>query len=187
MLKFGLFAVVSLFVGLTQAQANFGVHAGVGIPFLSQYGLNYQFSDKFGVAATYNLLDLSSSGVSTTLSMPELMFNYHPFSGAFFAGLGVGQETLKVSATAINPNDVSIDVKATTMIAKVGWMWGIANRGFWFGVDYSLISPSGSTQSVTAPGVPTSDPDYIEALDAAKKFGETSFANLTFARIGWLF
>ena len=66
-------------------------------------------------------------------------------------------------------------------------MWGINDGGFWFGIDATYIMPSNAKSTITAPGVPTTDQAYIDLVDANKKFGETSYANVTFARFGWFF
>lgn len=182
--------VACLFIGSSAHAASkggFGLHVGVGVPFLSQAGFDYQMSDKFGLSLGYNMLDLSVGDAKSKLSMPELLLRYHPFSGSFYLAAGVGQETLNVSATATGGAKAEIDVKATTTIVKTGWMWGAGDGGIWFGMDVSFISPSGAEQTITAPGVPTSDQAYIDALDAAKKFGETAYTNITFARLGYLF
>lgn len=166
----------------------FGLSVGLGSPFLTQAGLNYKMSDRVGFSLGYNLLDLSLGTAGVKLAMPELLVHYHPFMGSYFVALGVGQETLDVTASDLTTGyKTAVNVTAMTGIVKTGWMWGIGNNGFWFGVDASYIMPSGATQSITAPGVPTTDPSYQDALDAAKKFGETAYMNITFARMGWIF
>ncbi len=180
-----LFSVQSFAAGKA---TGFGLSVGTGIPFLGQVGANYQFSDKINFYGTYNILSLDSGSAKVELAMPEVGVLYHPFSGAFFIGAGLGQETLEVSATdADTSQEVRADVDAMTAIAKLGWMWGAANGGFWFGLDVAYISPLNSDVTVTAPGVPTSDPDYQDTVDAAEKFGESAYINFTFARIGYIF
>lgn len=120
--------------------------------------------------------------------MPELMLQYHPFAGSFFIGLGAGQESLLAKSTeTLTGTEVKVEVKATTTIVKSGWMWGLANNGFWFGIDAAYIMPSGAKTTITAPGVLTTDPSYLDAVDAAEKFGNASYLNITFARLGWVF
>lgn len=165
-----------------------GLSVGLGIPFMSQAAVNYKVSDKFGFHAGYNLFSLDAGDAKVELSMPELMVHYHPFAGAFFLGAGLGQEKLDISSTDLGTgNTVALEVEATTTIFKIGWMWGIQDEGFWFGIDYAFISPSGAKETITAPGVPTTSDAYLDAQDAAKKFGETAYGNITFARFGWIF
>lgn len=165
-----------------------GLQVGLGLPFVSQAGFHYKATDKFGFSLGYNLLDFSLGDSKTKLSMPEFLVHYHPFSGSFFVAAGVGQENLKVSATDITTGtEVAIEVAATTTVIKTGWMWGITNGGFWFGIDMSYVMPSGGTPTITAPGVPASSQSYIDAVEAADKFSKTAYTNFTFARLGWIF
>ena len=176
---------------LLQAKAaggsGFGGHFGMGLPFLSQYGLNYQFSDKFGISASQNVFSVEVDSVKVELSLPEIMFNYHPFGGAYFIGLGVGQQSFEVSTGTTGVDRVAIEVEAMNTILKTGWMWGLADQGFWFGIDFAMMSPSNAESTITAPGVPTTDQAYIDAKEAADQYGESSYSNLTFARFGYIF
>lgn len=182
-----------LFIANSQVHAassssGIGVQTGLGIPFLSQGGIHYKASDKFGLAIGYNLLEFTFGYSKTSLSMPEVLLHFHPFSGAFFIAAGAGKENLKVTASDGTPStDVAIEVSATTTIIKTGWMWGIGDGGFWLGIDMSYVMPSGGTTTITAPGVPTTTQAYIDALEAADKFGKLSYTNLTFIRFGYLF
>lgn len=173
---------------MAASSGGFGANFALGAPFVSQFGLNYQFSDKFGMSAGSDSLKIDAGVASLNLSLIEVMANYHPFGGAFFIGLGVGQESLKTTATdSTTATTASIEVTATTAIAKLGWMWGLSDGGFWFGLDVAYISPSGSKETITAPGVPTTSTAYTDAVDAAEKFGSTAYTNITFARLGWIF
>lgn len=182
-------AVMAISGSVAQAASGsaFGFNVAMGTPFLQQAGLNYQFSDKFGMSLGYNILDLTIGTAGLKLTMPELMFGYHPFGGSYFLAAGVGQEALKISSSTTSGQTVAIDVTAMTTIVKTGWMWGISNGGFWFGMDVAYIMPSSPSTTITAPGVPTTDTAYTDAQDSAKKFGETAYMNITFARLGWLF
>lgn len=179
------FIFMSLF-GSATAMGGVGLNVGVGVPFLSQAGINYQFNPTFGMSANYGLFEMTSGISKVKLAMPELLVNYHPFEGSFFLGAGLGQETMEAVATS-NGQTASITVDAMTTVVKTGWMWGIGNGGFWFGMDISYIAPTGAKETIVAPGVATTDQVYLDAHDAAEKFGKLSYTNITFARIGWLF
>ncbi len=188
-----LFFILLLLVG-SGAQAassnstGFGISAGSGIPFVGQGGVHYRYSDTFTFYGGYNMLSLSSGSASVDLTMPELLVQYHPFAGSFFLGVGVGQESLDVKSTDVTTGlEARAEVTAMTGIAKVGWMWGASNGGFWFGIDLSYIMPMNSDTTITAPGVPTTDPAYRDVQDAADRFGESSYINFTFARLGYIF
>ena len=179
--------IAMVFMG-SAAHASVGVYVGAGVPFLGQAGLNYKMSDTFSFSAGYNMLDLSSGDASVVLSMPELMVNYHPFSGSFFLGAGVGQNNLEVSATELTTGyKAEAEVSSLATIVKAGWMWGIDDGGFWFGVDTAFISPSSSDITITAPNLAKTSQEYKDVEEAAEKYGETAFPNVTFARIGYLF
>ncbi|MCB0420611.1 MAG: hypothetical protein KDD61_06430 [Bdellovibrionales bacterium] len=165
-----------------------GLYAGAGLPFLGQAGLTYSTSGMFSFALGYNLLSLDSGLSKVELSMPEFMIHYHPFSGSFYLGVGAGQETLEVKATDLFTGyTASAKVTATTTIAKMGWMWGASDGGLWFGMDLSFIMPSGGDPDIVAPGLTSTDQAYKDTEDAAKKFGNTSYVNITFAKLGFIF
>lgn len=190
LLKIFIFCTIllSLNAQAQNADSGFGVNVGIGIPYLGQAGVNYTFSDQFRVSAVYNILDMSVDEAEAKLTMPEVFVTYHPFSGSFFLGAGLGKEKLEVTATDTSgSNQVRAEVTATTAIAKLGWMWGAADKGFWFGVDVAYIKPMNAKNTLSAPGVPTSDPNYQDVIDAMDKFGETAYLNITFARLGYIF
>lgn len=165
-----------------------GLHAGTGIPFLGQAGLTYMMSSQTVFHFNYNILDVDVGTASVDLTMPEVSVQYFPWAEAFFVGVGIGQESLKVSSTDITTGlTASANVDAMTGIAKAGWMFGKNNGGFWFGVDVAYIMPFGADVSIVAPGVPTTDPAYQDTQDAAEKFGESGYINITFARLGYIF
>ena len=167
---------------------SFGIDAGIGLPFLGQVGARYYFAENLGLSVGYNHLSLDVGEASAKLTMPEILLHYHPFSGAFFIAAGIGKESLEVTATdTLTQLQASAQVDAMTTVLKTGWVWGADNGGFWFGVDLSYIIPTSPDVTITAPGVPTTSQDYIDTVDAAEKFGETAFLNITFARLGWLF
>ncbi len=188
----GLFLFVILLSTSAYAQedtdSGFGVNVGIGLPYLGQVGANYTFSSQLRVSVVYNILDISIDEAEAKLTMPEIFVTYHPFSGSFFLGAGLGREKLEVTATEVGgPNQVRAEVTAATAIAKLGWMWGAQDKGFWFGVDLAYIIPMNAKNTLTAPGVPTTDPNYQDVVDAMDKFGDTAYLNITIARLGYIF
>ncbi len=165
-----------------------GLNLGIGLPFLSQYGVNVRLNNKFGISAGYGVLDIDVDEANLKLDMPEALLNYHPFGGSFYLGLGLGKEKLEVTATeSTTSTKISIEVEAMTTLARLGWMWGVSDGGFWFGMDVTYIKPNSPEKTSSAPGVPTSDPNYQDADEAADDFGKSAYANFTFARFGWVF
>jgi hypothetical protein len=192
LLKNSLVFIFAIFISATShaesSENSFGVNLGIGLPFLGQVGANYTFNDQFRISAVYNILDLSIDEASAKLTMPEVFVTYHPFSGSFFLGAGMGHEKLEVTATENGgTNQVRAEVTATTAIAKLGWMWGAQEKGFWFGVDLAYIIPMNAKNELTAPGVPTTDPNYQDVVEAMDDFGDTAYFNITFARLGYIF
>lgn len=186
--------VVAFAVGLScsfaQAKGNrgtFGLHVGLGVPFVTQAGADIYFNDNWGLELGFNQLSVSAGVAKVALTMPELLVKWHPFSGSFFMAAGLGQETLSSKATdALTAQTAELKLTANASVVKLGWMWGSGNGGFWFGMDASYVMPSGAKAEITSTLPPTSD-TYKEAEEQAKKFGELAYTNITFARLGWLF
>ena len=170
-------------------KADLGLNLGLGLPYVSQYGINYTMGANWTANLQVNSLDLTTGEANANLGMNEFGINWHPFSGSFFIGFGIGQQKLEVTAVDSTINAAaSIDVSSTTTIAKLGWMWGKADSGFWFGMDLAFISPTGSKVNVeTTGGLGTNTSQYKDVVDLGEKFGELSYMNLTFARLGYLF
>jgi hypothetical protein len=182
--------VLAMLIGMTQAASARGlsVSFGAGVPFINQFGLHYSLSDKMTVYAGYTNLSADLGTAQAEMTLPEVGLQYHPFGGAFFLGLGAGSVSLESSAVdAVTLLKASIEVTATAAIGKMGWMWGAADGGLWFGIDLSYISPSGPKSTITAPGVSTTSQAYLDAESAADKFGTTAFPGLTFLRLGYFF
>ena len=172
---------------LPTSYSGVGLNAGLGVPFVSQFGLNVTMGPKWTLNLMQNTLDLSIGDAKTKLTMPELSVNWHPFAGSFFIGLGVGQEKLEVTASDAFGNNASAEATATTTIAKLGWMWGKADGGVWFGMDLAFISPSGGEVEIDVNGLSTTSQEYQDLVDSGEKFAETAYMNITFARLGYLF
>jgi hypothetical protein len=180
--------IFSLHSPAIASEGGIGLSLGVGFPYLSQSGLNLKFNNNLGLSLNYHVLDMAVGLASLKLSMPEVILQYHPFDGSFFIGAGIGQESLNVSSTDANTNlTASASVKAITGIVKLGWMWGIADNGFWMGMDYAYIFPNGASVSIDAPGLPSTNQSYADTEKAAKEFGETAYGNFTLLRIGYIF
>ncbi len=185
---FRILFFISLFYSVP-SMAGVGISAGLGFPYVAQGGVDFKASSNWSFYLGYNQLSLDIDSSSVDLTMPEALVRYHPFSKNFFIGVGIGQENLDASAVDdITSQTVRAEVTAMTGIAKVGWMWGASdNEGFWIGVDASYIMPFGADTTITAPGVPTSDPEYQDVVEAADQFAESAYFNITFVRLGFLF
>lgn len=183
-LRFVVFAVLSL--STQYAVAGLGINYGIGLPFVKQYGLDYKMSDKFSAEVLVNGLDLSLGEAGVVMNKTEIGIKYHPFSGAFFLGLAYGNFDTTATATSSGQN-IEAKVEGSALTAKLGWMWGIANDGFYFGMDVGYQSPMGVETTTTADASVTGTTEYQDAVDAADKYGETGSVNFTFFRLGYLF
>jgi hypothetical protein len=184
-----LLALFTTYLISSKAFAGAGVNVGIGIPFVSQLGVNLTFGSLVTIDLTYNNLSLDVDTASVDLTMPEALFKFHPFAGSFFVGAGVGKQALNVSATDADTGaGASLDVETNTTILKLGWMWGKANGGFWFGIDFSRITPSDGTVTITTTGgLPTDSQEYLDVQEAGNDFATSSYYNVTMAKFGWLF
>lgn len=183
-----LLVVILITCWLPVAKAAVGVSYGLGLPYTTQLGLNYTMGNSLTIHAGQNSLSISSGLASVDLSMPEASILWHPFQGSLFLGVGLGSQTFKSSATDIlTSQTASVEISATTTLVKFGWMWGKADGGLWFGIDFTTVIPSTSDIEITAPGLSTSDKAYKDVESAVKQFANSSYTNTTIARVGYLF
>lgn len=175
----------------------FGFNASLGMPVPTSFGLNYVHSSGlFSAEAATGSLSIAVSDVSVAFTRTELILRYHPFAGSFFVGAGFGQMKLSAEQSeTISGGTVraKIDLTANTLTPTLGWMWGIADGGFFAGLDFGMQSPSGGegkldTNADASVQATQEYQDLVTAVDdQAKKFGELSLPVVTLLRIGYLF
>lgn len=171
-----------------QSKADLGFNFGMGLPYLGQYGLDYTLGKSFTLSASQNSVSVTTGEASVDLSMPQILLNWHPFQGAFYIAAGVGSQSLDVEAVEAQTGLFArASVNSNTNLARIGWMWGKDNSGFWFGMDLTYIMPSGASIEIESNGFSSTDEEYKDVETAAEDFGDTSYINITFARFGWLF
>lgn len=168
-----------------QAKGQYGINYGIGLPYVTQLGVNYVLNDEFTFNANYNNLSMEIGDAGVDLTMPEFMVNWHPFSGSFYAGLGLGFQSFEASASSGGVS-ASAEVDSTVAIAKLGWMWGLEDGGFWGGIDVAYVNPLGSSVNIKGAGS-AGDSAYDDVEDSAMMFAETAYLNITFLRLGYLF
>lgn len=176
---------------------SFGFNVGTGLPYLSQAGLNYAHSSgMFSAEIGYGAFNLSVDDVGVSLTKTELSLRWHPFAGAFYLGAGIGQQTLSSKATdTISGQSIEakLDVTSSVLTPQMGWQWGVADRGFWVGLDFGMQSPSGakSTLTTNADSTIQATAEYqkmkTDTEDQGQKFGEASLPVFSFLRLGYLF
>lgn len=185
-----LIILIVLVFGFVQpkAKADLGFHFGMGLPFISQYGLDYTLGKHLTLSVSQNSFAVTTGEASVELTMPQVLLHFHPFQGDFYIAAGIGKETLDVEARDATTNTFArASVDANTTLARVGWMWGKDNGGFWFGMDLTYIMPSGAEVTIETNGFNPGDDEYDDVKKAGEDFGEASYFNITFARFGWLF
>jgi hypothetical protein len=86
-----------------------------------------------------------------------------------------------------------VEVKSNVLTTQAGWMWGMANGGLFFGIDFGFQNPSGAKTTITtnADTAIEATTDYqtllTDTAEQANKYGNTGFATFTFFRLGYLF
>lgn len=175
----------------------FGFNAGFGLPYLSQFGVNYVHSShQFSAELSYNTFGISVGSVGVGMSKAEVSLRWHPFGGSYFVGAGLGKQTMYAKGTEIISGqsvETKIDVSSNALTPMMGWMWGMGDGGFYAGLDFGFQNPSGAVATITtnADASIQATPEYqqliTETADQSKKYGETGFVTLTFLRLGYLF
>ncbi len=111
-------------------------------------------------------------------------------------GAGVGKFDLDVSATdtvAFQPVTIEVNLGATALTPKIGWLWGYSSGGFFGGIDLGLQIPMSPSSKVTTTADPALQalPEYQELLDSVKDaeriLGETTIPVVGLIRLGYLF
>lgn len=188
--KIKLILVVFSFslISKTAFGSNYGINFGLGLPYLTQFGVNYvDLSNNYSAEARLNFITLSAGIASVRLTKPEINAKWHPFAGAFFIGMGLGRQF--ATATATEPTtgaDAKYTVRSDVVTTTLGWLWGLTEPGFYGGFDLSYQNPYNVTTIITS-DVPVDDEAFTDAKDAGEKFGELGLPLVTFLRIGYLF
>ncbi|MCC2679842.1 MAG: hypothetical protein K0R29_2418 [Pseudobdellovibrio sp.] len=166
----------------------YGVNFGLGIPYLTQLGVNYvDLANNFSAEARLNFFTVSVGIASVRLTKPEINAKWHPFQGAFFVGMGWGIQY--ATATATEPNTragIKYSVVSDTVTTTLGWLWGLSEPGFYGGFDFSYQNPY-NVRTVIDSDVPVNDDTYNDAKDAGEKFGSLGLPLFTLIRVGYLF
>lgn len=179
----------------------FGFHAAVGLPHPITYGLDYVHSSGyFSAGASVGSYSMKSDDVEISLANTDLALRYHPFAGAFYLGVMIGNQTItaKKAETITNGGftqtvNAEVKVEANTMTPHLGWMWGVSDGGLFVSFDLGMQNPSGVKTTLTTDVDPTiaSTQEYkdLEA-DVQKKgndIGNTSLPYIGLLKIGYLF
>lgn len=166
----------------------YGVNFGLGVPYVTQFGVNYvDLPNNLSAEARLNFFTLSVGIASVRLTKPEINVKWHPFSGAFFLGIGLGHQI--ATATATEPNTgagIKYSVSSNVVTYTAGWLWGLSEPGFFGGFDFSFQNPYNTYTKIDS-DVPVNDDAYTDAKDAGEKFGNLGLPLFTLIRIGYLY
>lgn len=195
-----LAAALFILLGLAikpSAEAAFGFNAGFGLPYVSQFGLNYlHSSNRFSVDVNHGSFNLDVDIVALSLTKTELVVKWHPFAGSFYLGAGIGSQALSSKATqTVLTEEVEAEIKITssTLTPVLGWMWGASNGGFFAGMEFGMQthqSPK-TTLTTNADASIQTNAEYMELeadiREQGEKYGEASVTVMTLLKIGYLF
>ncbi len=179
-----------------ELKSRLGLHATLGVPHPTEVGLDFlTANESFGFSLLGGSSSATFSDTKIGISHMELQLRYHPWSSAFYLGLGTGNHTVKASKTETVsgvPVKAEVEIKSPYLSPQVGWIW-LWDSGFNLGFQVGAIVPSGNTTSFTtdAPTLVQLHPDYLklekDVKDAGDKFGQSTLPLLTLVRVGWLF
>jgi hypothetical protein len=175
------------FLVTTNAYSQVGPNFGMGFPFLTQFGVDYQLNDRFTFELSNHELGFDITDASLSMTRQELGVRWHIFQGSFFFGLAYGN--MNFSATGTDSGQtVTFDIDAQTLTTKFGWLWGIKDGGLYVGMDFGIQSPMSTSTSITnSSGLPTSNQAYQDAEEAADTIAKASLPVVSFLKLGYLF
>lgn len=176
---------------------HFGFHAALGFPHPTTAGLDYLSpSRQWGVSAIGGAFKQEiQDKVNADIQSLELQARYHPWSSAFYIGLGAGNHTVKADKTE-NVQGTMVraeaEVKASYVTPQIGWiaMW---DSGFTLGFQLGALIPSSTNTSFTsnAPTALQTTTDYLnlkkDVEDNGDKFGKMTVPYVSLLRVGWMF
>lgn len=192
-----------------------GPFLSFGIPHPITVGVDGQIEKDYGANIGFGSYTYSKPDTTTIKDLKikiqhfEIGGSWRPWSGSFFVGGELGQQTLQVSAMStkkVSSGETSSDLSLTAdmkivstyLTPQVGWNWKFdsgLNIGTTLGVQYPLTSRS--TFEANVEGVAGLDeaikrlPEYQQldddVHDAGKKAGLLALPKWEVIHVGWLF
>lgn len=173
-----------------------GLHAALGLPHPMTFGMDYLTAGKmFSFSVIGGGFSREIEEVTVGIRNLEFQFRYHPFSGSFYAGAGLGSHQItakkKETITAIEV-EAEVTVKASYVTPQIGWLW-VWDSGLQMGFHFGYLSP----RSVTT-DLKTNADSTIQATTEYKKLekdvkeqgndiGDTALPVVSLLHIGWMF
>lgn len=178
----------------------------VTIPHVANLGVDYRLGSKIslGVTGGYVGVNFSSNGYpfSITTANIEGRLRLHPFSGAFFVGVGVGTRNMTAEAKGdVTSSGITVNVTGHCEISNgyiiphLGWFRTAAN-GFTLGFEMGAYVPHSPNSAVTL----TSDNPLIALVQSTQGYQDLQTSSQNFSndmaskllpyvalRLGWAF
>jgi hypothetical protein len=181
-----LTVALSVFTPSVAAKEMFAPYVGTGLAPTSNAGIALLFTDNYGMDIGYSQGNIAKSCSAFSLKLKHAAITLRPFSGSFYLGAGGAMEDLSVSNIyAATNQEFTMTAKATLFSSRVGWLWGIADGGLWWGFDVARYQSLSSSHEVDAPGVDINSAEYKNAYDNITIFAESEFYTFM-VRVGWM-
>jgi len=171
-----------------------GVSAGIGLPRLTNVGINYLSESQYiSAEIAYGYLDVKSGSTQVRSKNIDVAARYHPWQSSFFVGAAVGSQTLTGDGSGtVSGQQVSadVDIRTTYVTPQVGWMWGAQDGGFFGQLDLGWQAPLNADVSYSTNSTDRTSNEYRdferEVRDAGRKLGEVGIPS-AMIKVGWLF
>lgn len=173
-----------------------GLHAALGLPHPMTFGMDYITAGKmFSFSAIGGGFSREIEEVTVGIRNLEFQFRYHPFSGSFYAGAGLGSHQItakkKETITAVEV-EAEVTVKASYVTPQIGWLW-VWDSGLQMGFHFGYLSPRSVTTDLktNADSTIQATNEYKNLEKDVKKqgndIGDTALPVVSLLHIGWMF
>ncbi len=176
----------------------FGPTIGISLPQFANIGLEGRWLDIVGFAFNYGFLpETSIPGYDAKVKSRswDIRLRVHPFRGAFFLGVAMGNQTLtgtRADSILGIPQTTSIDVSESTLTPHLGWRW-FYKSGFVWGLDLGVQIPqtTKTTLTSTASALQQAAAQYAGLQNDLNKvsedIGKQKLPMITMVHLGWMF
>lgn len=184
----------------TEDSHQYGFQLSGGFPTGLGFGFNYHDSSKlWGAGVEYSSFSLkqgTAPEIKASLSQIKLVARYHPWAGAFFAGVHLGAQTTTFEGTDVYLGQqltAKFEIKNNFVTPHIGWQW-IFSSGFMYGLELGAQINTGAKTDFTDPTTNAAilndasyQADKKKVEDEGKKFGSSTIPHLVLFRFGYLF
>lgn len=190
---------------------NFLVGASVAltVPHVRNLALESVFYHNYGVSLNYGTVTETISNIAISVKHTDIRFRWFPWKSSFFAGLALGQHTIKgeldrevakiTGATKKVAIHGTLVASANYVAPQIGW-FAIWDGGFTLGADIGYLLPSSPkstfTSKIADPPAGTeaevkASKEYTDMKSDLEAAGNTLISKpiplITIIRLGWMF